>query len=345
VYNDRQPLTLETVASTIDATLLRPDAIDAPHSLVTGFADILEAGPHQLAFCTDRCHEALLPECRAAAVIVRHPHPNLAIPQLIHSDPIQAFMTLAPRFAPPVSSSRGSHPQALISPTAHIGSGVSIGPFTVVEADAWIGDDVPLDAGCFIAAKVHIGRNSHLQPGVTLLPGTTLGQRVQIQSGTVVGADGFGYRWDGTSHAKIPQLGRVVIEDDVEIGANCTIDRATLGETRVGTGTRLDNLVHVGHNVQIGKHVLLVAQVGLSGSVHLGDGAILAGQVGVADHASIGVGAVVAAKSGVHGRVEAGTTVAGYPHRPIAVWRRVAAALPRLPELLKRVRRLEDAQK
>jgi UDP-3-O-[3-hydroxymyristoyl] glucosamine N-acyltransferase len=188
---------------------------------------------------------------------------------------------------------------------------------------------------------VTIGPDCVLHPRVVVLAGSMLGSRVTVQAGTVIGSDGYGYRWDGMRHRKVPQVGRVVIGDDVEIGANCAIDRGALGETVIGAGTKIDNLVHVGHNVRIGEHCLIIAQVGLSGSARVGRRVILAGQVGVADHSEIGDGTIAVAKSGIHGRVGAGEVVAGYPALPHAVWRRVSAALPRLPELVRAVRRLE----
>jgi UDP-3-O-[3-hydroxymyristoyl] glucosamine N-acyltransferase len=189
---------------------------------------------------------------------------------------------------------------------------------------------------------VEIGEGTVVYPHVSLREGVRLGRRVVIHAGAVLGADGFGFAFDGTAHRKIPQVGGVLIEDDVEIGANTTIDRASFGDTIVRRGTKIDNLVQIGHNVEVGEHSLLIAQVGISGSARLGRGVVLAGQVGVADHASIGDGAIVAAQSGIPGDVEAGARLWGTPARPLMQAKRIEIATARLPELLQRVRALEQ---
>src|SRR6267143_646120 len=209
-------------------------------------------------------------------------------------------------------------------------------------------------AGAFVAAAgvgaltylgpgVEIGEGCVLGPHVTLLAGARLGRRVLVHPGAVIGADGFGFAFDGARHRKIPQVGGVVIEDDVEIGANCAIDRATFGDTIVRRGTKIDNLVQIGHNVEVGEHSILVAQVGVSGSSRLGRGVVLAGQVGVADHVTIGDGALVAAQGGVPSDLDAGGRYLGTPARPILEAKRIFAAETRLPDLLQRVRALERA--
>jgi UDP-3-O-[3-hydroxymyristoyl] glucosamine N-acyltransferase len=193
-----------------------------------------------------------------------------------------------------------------------------------------------------VGPGVQIGEESVVYSHVSLRDGVRIGRRVVIHAGAVLGADGFGFAFDGTSHRKIPQVGGVVIEDDVEIGANTTIDRATIGDTIVRRGTKIDNLVQIGHNVVIGEHSLLVAQVGVSGSSRLGRGVVLAGQVGVADHVTLGDGVVAAAQTGIPSDVEAGGKVFGSPARPLGQARRIMVAQGRLPELLQRVRALEQ---
>jgi UDP-3-O-[3-hydroxymyristoyl] glucosamine N-acyltransferase len=193
----------------------------------------------------------------------------------------------------------------------------------------------------YVGPGVEVGEACVLGPHVTLLAGVRLGRHVVVHPGAVIGADGFGFAFDGARHRKIPQTGGVVIEDDVEIGANTTIDRATFGETIVRRGTKIDNLVQIGHNVEIGEHSILVAQVGISGSSRLGRGVVLAGQVGVADHVAIGDGALVGAQGGVPGDLDAGGRYLGTPARPILEAKRIFAAETRLPELLQRVRALE----
>jgi len=211
----------------------------------------------------------------------------------------------------------------------------------VVEGRAVIGARVRLHALVHVGAGVEIGDDSVLYPHVSLREGVRLGRRVIIHAGAVLGADGFGFAFDGAAHRKIPQVGGVLIEDDVEIGANTTIDRATFGDTIVRRGTKIDNLVQIGHNVLVGEHSLLVAQAGVSGSSRLGRGVILAGQVGVADHVTIGDGVIVGAQAGVPSDLAAGDKVLGTPARPILQAKRIMVAELRLPELLQRVRALE----
>jgi UDP-3-O-[3-hydroxymyristoyl] glucosamine N-acyltransferase len=211
----------------------------------------------------------------------------------------------------------------------------------VVGKDSVIEPRAVLHAHVVVGERCRVGEASVLHPHVVLREDVLIGRRVVVHAGTVLGADGFGYVFHEGRHRKIPQVGRVVLEDDVELGANVTIDRATLGETRIGRGTKIDNLVQIGHNTAIGTHAIVVAQTGISGSCRVGHGVMLAGQVGIADHVTVGDGARVAAQTGVPGDVPAGATVFGTPAMDAAVARRVFAAMPRLPELLKRVRHLE----
>jgi UDP-3-O-[3-hydroxymyristoyl] glucosamine N-acyltransferase len=224
-----------------------------------------------------------------------------------------------------------------VDPTA------SIGAHTVIEAGARIGARVRVNPLVYIGPGVEIGEDSSVGAHVALLGGVRLGRRVLVHPGVVLGADGFGFAFDGSQHRKIPQTGGVVIEDDVEIGANTTIDRATFGDTIVRRGTKIDNLVQIGHNVDVGEHSILVSQVGVSGSSRLGRGVVLAGQVGVADHVTIGDGTLVGAQAGVPSDLEAGGKFLGTPARPMLEAKRIMAAESRLPELLRRVRALERA--
>ena len=217
----------------------------------------------------------------------------------------------------------------------------AVGPFAVVERRARIGRGSRVGALCFVGEGARLGEDVQLYPRVVVRDGVQIGNRVIVHSGAVLGADGFGYAFDGHAHRKIPQVGGVRIEDDVEIGANTTVDRATLGVTVIGRGSKLDNLVQVAHNCEIGEDVLLVAQVGVAGSCRIGSRAVLAGQVGVADHTTIGAGAIITAKSGVTGEIPAGTVWSGIPARPTGEFRRIWAAQGRLPDLLRRVRELE----
>jgi UDP-3-O-[3-hydroxymyristoyl] glucosamine N-acyltransferase len=201
---------------------------------------------------------------------------------------------------------------------------------------------VTIMPGCVIGDEVRIGADTLIYPNVTILTRCTVGERCIIHSGTVIGSDGFGFVPQEAGHVKIPQLGTVVIADDVEIGANCAIDRGALGATRVGRGVKMDNLVHLAHNVDVGEDSFLVAQVGVSGSTKLGKGVSLAGQVGVVGHVELGDGVQVGAQSGVNHSVPAGQTVSGYPARPHREWLQIMGHLPKLPELYQRLRRLEQ---
>jgi UDP-3-O-[3-hydroxymyristoyl] glucosamine N-acyltransferase len=233
-----------------------------------------------------------------------------------------------------------------IDPTARLGRGVRLGADGTVEAYAVVGDGAVLGdrswigAHASVGAGVEIGADSRILPHVTCYPGTRLGARVIVHAGARLGSDGFGYVYRDGAHVKIPHVGRCLIDDDVEIGANTTIDRGSVDDTRVGAGTKIDNLVHLGHNVHVGRLCLIMAQVGVSGSTHVEDGAILAGQAGIGGHLTIGRGARVAAQAGVFGDVPAGESWSGYPARPHRQSLRASAAMLRLPELLKPIERL-----
>lgn len=229
----------------------------------------------------------------------------------------------------------GVHPSAFVDASALLEEGVSIGPHVVIERDVVIGRDTTIDAGAVIGAGAGIGSGCHIYPRVVLYPGTDLGDRVIVHAGAVLGADGFGYVRDPATgeYTQFPQQGRLVVEDDVEIGANTTVDRGALEETRIASGTKLDNLVHVGHNVCIGRNVVVAAQTGVSGSSSIGDGAIIGGQVGIADHVQIGAGAILGAQAGIpsgkriHGP---GVVFWGTPARPIRQYLKELATLARL---------------
>lgn len=222
-----------------------------------------------------------------------------------------------------------------------MGERSSVGARVVIEDDVVLGAGVVIRPGSFIGSGCSIGDGSLLHPNVTIRERVTLGCRVIVHSGTVIGSDGFGFGWDGERHLKIPQIGTVAVGDDVEIGANCAIDRGTAGATRIGSGTKVDNLVHVAHNVIVGEHTLLVAQVGISGSTEIGSRVTLAGQVGVAGHITIGENATIGAQSGVTKSIPPNERWSGYPARPHVENLRAQAAVARLAALAERVRALE----
>ncbi|MDE3053856.1 MAG: UDP-3-O-(3-hydroxymyristoyl)glucosamine N-acyltransferase, partial [Gemmatimonadota bacterium] len=234
----------------------------------------------------------------------------------------------------------GIHPTAVVGAGVELGEAPSIGPYVVVEAGAVLGDRVTIGAHSVIGAGARVGDDTQIYAGATVYARAQLGRRVIMQSGARIGSDGFGYVFGDGRHQKIPHVGGCILEDDVEIGANSTVDRGSIDDTIIGAGTKIDNLVHVGHNVRIGRLCLLMAQVGVAGSVRIEDGAILAGQVGVSGHHTVGKGATLAAQAGVFGDIPAGETWSGYPARPHKEALRAQAALFKLPGLLRRIERL-----
>jgi UDP-3-O-[3-hydroxymyristoyl] glucosamine N-acyltransferase len=237
----------------------------------------------------------------------------------------------------------GIHPTAIVAPMAHLGADVSLGPYVVIGEDAHIGNGTQIGSHCVIGAGSWIGENCQIHPRVTLYPGVRVGHRVEIHAGAVLGADGFGFAFDGERYWKFPQAGIVEIGDDVEIGANATIDRGSLDDTRIGEGVKLDKLVHVGHNVQIGKHTVIAAQTGISGSSTLGHHVVVGGQVGIADHCTLEDGSIAGAQAGIPtGKIiRKGQTVWGTPARPLEKFKEAYFWFARLPELADRVKRLE----
>jgi UDP-3-O-[3-hydroxymyristoyl] glucosamine N-acyltransferase len=313
-----------------------------PTRVVTGVAALETAGPAQISFLTDLRYRNAARASRAGAFLAPLEVTDLPGPTLRCAKPEQALIELIRLFHPPVPTPPGIDRTAVVAADAAVDPSAAVGPLTVIESRAVIGPGVRLHALVHVGVGVQIGEGSVVYPHVSLREGVRVGRRVVVHAGAVLGADGFGFAFDGSAHRKIPQVGGVLIEDDVEIGANTTIDRATFGDTIVRRGTKIDNLVQIGHNVEIGEHSLLVAQVGISGSTRLGRGVVLAGQVGVADHVTLGDGVVAAAQSGIPGDVEAGAKVFGSPARPLAQARRIMVAQGRLPELLQRVRVLEQ---
>ena len=308
---------------------------------IEGIAPIDQASPREITFITQRRFARLADQSRAAAFIVSREYAGLARPLIIVPHPYLAYARVAALFAPPVRRWPGISDLAYLDPEVALGREVSIAPLVFIGAGVRLGDRVTVMPGCVINDEVFIGADTLIYPNVTIRERCTVGERCIIHSGTVIGSDGFGFVPQASGHVKIPQLGTVVIEDDVEIGANCTIDRGALGATRVGRGVKIDNLVHLAHNVEVGEHSFLVAQVGVSGSTKLGQRVILAGQVGVAGHIELGDGVQVSAQSGVHRSVPAGQTVSGYPARPHREWLQLMGHLPKLPDLYQRVKQLE----
>jgi UDP-3-O-[3-hydroxymyristoyl] glucosamine N-acyltransferase len=269
---------------------------------------------------------------RANQFFVVVDQPSLALSRLCAHIELKSRLPVVP----------GVHPSAIVADGANIAASASVGPLCVVEAGARIGERTCLDASVFVGREVSIGDECRLYPGVRIYAGSEVGRRVRIHANAVVGADGFGYEFVGGRHEKVPQIGKVQIEDDVEIGAGTTIDRARFGCTVIGEGTKIDNLVQIGHNVIIGKHCILCAQTGISGSSVLEDYVVLAGQVGVAGHLTIGRGTKVGGQSGVSASLEPGGSVFGNPAIPLMLEQRITLLKQRLPELFRRVDVLEQ---
>ena len=313
-----------------------------PARVVVGVAPLDSAGPEQISFLTDARYHDAARASRAGAFLAPTGTKDLPAPTLEHATPQQALIDLIRLFHPPVPTPPGVDRTAVVAADARVDPTASVGPLCVVEGRAVVGPGVRLHALVHVGPGVEIGESTVIYPHVSLRDGVRIGRRVVIHAGAVLGGDGFGFAFDGSAHRKIPQVGGVLIEDDVEIGANTTIDRATFGDTIIRRGTKIDNLVQVGHNVEVGEHSLLVSQVGISGSSRLGKGVILAGQVGVADHVTIGDGVIAAAQSGIPSDVEAGEKVFGTPARPAIQAKRIIVAEARLPELLRQVRALQQ---
>lgn len=308
---------------------------------ITGVAAIEDAAQGDISFLANARYHSFLETTRASALTLATNEDWDKLPSLRSADPYLLFAQVVDILCPTEEAEGGVSPQAAVDDSATVATGAAIGPFSVVSAGATIGANSRIDPQVFIGANVTLGADCHLYPGVKVLDDCVIGDRVTIHAGTIVGADGFGYASGPAGHKKIRQVGAVVIEDDVEIGANCTIDRAALGSTVIGAGTKIDNLVQIAHNVRIGKNCIIVSQVGISGSSKLGDWVTLAGQVGIVGHLKLGDKVTVAAQSGVTKDIPDGQTVFGSPALDISQARRMEAALRRLPEMAKRLTALE----
>lgn len=282
--------------------------------------------------------------CPAAAAVAPASVPVNGRPLIRVADPLMAFAGIVQRLrGRPPAPAGVVDPTAHVHPTAKLAPGVSVGPFAVVGEGTEVGPGTVLHAGAVVGRGCKLGAGVTLYPRVVLYDDCVLGDRVTVHANAVIGADGFGYRFQNGRHEKVPQLGWVEIEADVEVGAGATIDRGTFGPTRIGAGTKIDNLVMVGHNCQIGRHNVLAAQVGIAGSSTTGDYVVMAGQSGLADHLTIGERAVIAAGTGVIANVPAGARMLGYPARPEGHQKRVWVTQDHLPEMRKDLKRLKAA--
>ena len=323
------------------AGILGAELAGDPDVDITGVAGVREAIEGQITFITGGKYLKDLERSRASAVLAPLDTPAMRLPMLRLKNPRLAFARVLELFSVKPYQASGISEKASIGNNVVIGADPSIHPFVVVADDANIGDRVTLHPGVSIGRGSVVGDDSIIHANVSIGEKIRIGKRVIIHAGTVLGSDGFGFVTDNGRHHKIPQLGGVVIEDDVEIGSNGTIDRATLGDTIIKKGTKLDNQIHVAHNVVIGEHCLIAAQVGIAGSSILGNYVVFGGQVGVADHISVGDRVMVGGGSGITRDVEAGQVIAGYYAMPFREWLKVQALLPKLPEFKKRISELE----
>jgi UDP-3-O-[3-hydroxymyristoyl] glucosamine N-acyltransferase len=310
---------------------------------VSGIASLDRASSTDLSFLGLAKYAPLFRESLAGVVLVSpelEETPGTVRARIVVEKPQEALLSLLPRFHRLPPAVPGVHATAVIGRGVQLGQLVSVGPYAVIGDGARIGDSTVIGPHCVIGAGVEVGARVHLYPSVTLYSGTRIGDRVAIHAGARIGSDGFGYVQRDGQHLKIPHVGRCVIEDDVEIGANTTIDRGSIDDTVIGAGTKIDNLVQIAHNVRIGRVCLIMAQVGIAGSVRVEDGCMLLGQVGVSGHHTIGAGARLAAQAGVFGDIPPGETWSGYPARPHKEALRAQAALFKLPALLRRIERL-----
>ncbi len=314
-----------------------------PDREITGVAPIAEAGPGDLTFVHEERYRQALERAAPGAVLVPRemPTPPGDFALIRVDDPQLAFIRLVTLFHPPAEEETGVHRTASIGAGARLGDSVSIGPGALIGDEASIGAHTRIGPYTVVGRSVRIGASCRIAHGCSVLEGARLGDRVRLHPGVRIATDGFGYARTSEGAVKVPQVGGCAIGDDVEIGANSTIDRGSLGDTVVGRRTKIDNLVHIGHNVEIGEDCMIVAQVGIAGSVRIGAGAALAGQAGIAGHLEIGPGARIAAQAGVIGDVPAGATYSGYPARPHGEAMRASAALFRLPDALRRLERVE----
>ena len=329
--------TLGRLAEVLNASL------DAhPERVVNGVAPLATAGPSDLAYVADPRQLDAARASRAGAFLAPPGVNGLPAPTLTCGDPRVALADVLGLFHPAGPPAPGIDRSARVAADARVDPSAAIGAFAVVESGAVVGPRVRIDPLVYVGAEVEIGEDSLLRPHVVIYPRCRIGRRVIIHGGAVIGADGFGFIPGADGHRKIPQVGVVIVEDDVEIGANTTIDRATLGETVVGRGSKLDNLVHIGHNVEVGERTLMAAQVGIGGSSRIGAGVMLAGQVGVSDHVTVGAGALMGAQSGTTQDIAADERVSGSWARPVAQAMRIWHAQAQLPDLLRNVKKLES---
>lgn len=321
-----------------------------PEVVICGVSGIKEAKKGDITFLANRRYMPLIDTTQASAIIVPLDVGPASKPLIKTADPSAAFAQVVAEMYPVrIRHPKGIHKTAIIAKSAKIGRGVAIGPYVVIEDNVEIGDKTIIYAGSYIGHDVKIGSSCLFYANVSIRERVVIGNRVSIQSGSTIGSEGFGYTNIDGVYKLIPQVGTVLIEDDVEIGANVAVDRARFDKTIIGKGTKIDNLVQIAHNVIIGENSIIIAQAGISGSTHIGRGVTIAGQAGLVGHINIGDGAVCAAQAGVTKSVPANTIVSGYPAKPHQEAKKINACIQRLPQLIETLhdlkKRLEELEK
>jgi UDP-3-O-[3-hydroxymyristoyl] glucosamine N-acyltransferase len=332
------------MAITVDeiARHLRGEVVGDPATRITGFSPADRSQPGDLTFAENESYLQRAESSAASAVIVEGKSRTASSKVLIRVANVRvAYAKVLPLFSPEKTFSPGVHPTAVVAPSAHVDPSVYVGPCCVVGENVRIGPGCVLEALDYVGDDCQLGENVRLFPNVTLYHTTEIGNRVRIHAGTVVGSDGFGYVQESGSHIKVPQIGNVIIRDDVELGANVTVDRGALGATVIGQGTKVDNLVQVAHNVGIGSNCMVVAQAGIAGSTKLGDHVVLGGQSGISGHLRLGNRVSVSAQSGVMRNLRDGERVLGFPAVPDRQAKRQIIALQHLPDMARRFQELE----
>ena len=339
IRHESHTLTAEGVARLLEGRIEGDPSVS-----LRGIAPLNQAGSGELGFLADRKYLKYLAASEAGAVLVSEKlaeaaggHPS----RVIVEDPHRGLPRLLAEFYPETPSEPGIHPTAVLAKGVELGRGIHLGPYVVVDQGAKLADGVRVGAHSVVGANCTVGEDTVLHPHVVLYPNTQVGSRVILHSGARLGVDGFGYVPDGAGIQKVPQVGACVVADDVEVGANTCIDRGSIGRTSVGRFTKLDNLIHLAHNVQVGQGVMMAAMTGVAGSVEIGDGVIAGGQVGISGHLEVGAGAKLAAQAGIIGDVDPGATISGYPARDHREYLRGMAAVLKLPETLRRLKEVE----
>lgn len=326
---------VEELAKRIDGTVHGDGTVEIEET-----RSLEQSDTHAISFAIGEYCEYVA-QSKAGAIIVEAPIEGVTIPQIVVENAKSAFANVLELFHPPVVFESGIHPTAIVGNNVTFGKNVTVGPYCVIYDNAIIGDDVTLHAYVYIGHNVRIGEGSTIYAGAIVHENSILGKRVVLRAKAVIGGEGFGFATENGKHTHIPQVGNVVLEDDVEVGSCSTIDNATMGSTLVRRGTKIDNLVHLGHNVEIGEDCFLIAQVGIAGSTKCGNHVIFAGQTGCTGHITIGDNVTFAGKTGITGNVPSNGTYAGYPMRPHKDWLKISAYETKLPQMAKTIKSLE----